>query len=353
LMETWRHASSLAQKHTQELEVLISLTRELASSLDLRQVARKVVDRALALSEADVVTVFERAPETGVLLNYHVSAGNERASAVARPDADDLTTAVATSGQAAFIADMTKNALYAERVPSTVRAIASLPLMFESNVVGVMNVVYTQPHPFTDEEMRLLNILADTAALAVHNAAMHERITQLAVTDELTGLANRRRFMEVVRQEVQRARRYSRPLTLLMIDLDRLKQINDQNGHAAGDAMLRGLADCIRSSTRATDTPARLGGDEYAALLPETSREDALIIAERLRAAVEKFSAVINGAIIHSTVSIGLVSRNPGEVTDLPSFIRLADEALYHAKTCGGNQITALETPAASAPAAN
>jgi diguanylate cyclase (GGDEF)-like protein len=208
-----------------------------------------------------------------------------------------------------------------------------------------MNVLYAQPHDFDDEEMRLLKALADTAALAVHNAAMHERITRMAVTDELTGLANRRRFMELLRQEVQRARRYSRPLTLLMIDLDRLKQINDSSGHAAGDAMLRGVADSIRTSVRATDYAARLGGDEFAALLPETDRQDALTIAERIRANVEKFSTLINAVVIQSTVSIGLVSRAAGEVTDLPSFIHQADDALYRAKAGGRNAVTAIEAP--------
>jgi diguanylate cyclase (GGDEF)-like protein len=128
-----------------------------------------------------------------------------------------------------------------------------------------------------------------------------------------------------------------------MIDLDRLKQINDQYGHAGGDAMLRGVADGLRSSLRQTDVPARLGGDEFAVLLPETGREDALAIAGRIRAYVETFRTTVNEDEIFSTVSIGLVSRNAGELTDLPSLIRLADEALYKAKSEGRNAITIAE----------
>lgn len=347
LLEQRRQASSLAQKRAQELEVLFHITRDLTASLDLQKVLRTVVDRALAITGADGVTVFERNDETGELSNYRVTAAvSERLGNMPPPRPEGLTMAVAQGGEAAFINDILKNTLYGGPAYADLRALASVPLIFEDQVVGVMNVLYAQPHDFDDEEMLLLKALADTAALAVHNAAMHERITRLAVTDELTGLANRRRFMELLRQEVQRARRYSRPLTLLMIDLDRLKQINDTHGHAAGDAMLRGVAESIRASVRATDYAARLGGDEFAALLPETGRTEALTIAERIRASVEKFSSVVNDATIHSTASIGLVSRAAGEVTDLPSFIHLADEALYRAKTGGRNAVTAIESPA-------
>lgn len=347
LLEQRRQASLLAQKRAQELEVLFHITRDLTASLDLQKVLRTVVDRALAITGADGVTVFERNGETGELSNYRVTAAvSDRLGNMPPPRPEGLTVAVAQGGEAAFIHDMLKNTLYGGDAYADLRAIASVPLIFEDQVVGVMNVLYAQPHAFDDEEMRLLKALADTAALAVHNAAMHERITRLAVTDELTGLANRRRFMEVLRQEVQRARRYSRPLTLLMIDLDRLKQINDTTGHAAGDVMLRGVADSIRASVRATDYAARLGGDEFAALLPETGRDDGLAIAERIRAQVEKFRATVNEVVIHSTVSIGLVSRAAGEVTDLPSFIHQADDALYRAKAGGRNAVTAIEAPA-------
>jgi diguanylate cyclase (GGDEF)-like protein len=347
LMEQRRQSSMLAQKRAEELEVLFHITRDLTASLDLQKVLRTVMDRALSISGADGVAVFERNDETGELTSYRVAAAvSERLGSLPPPRPEGLTLTVAQCGEAAFISDIHKNTLYRGEADRTLRAIASVPLILEGRVVGVMNVLYARPHDFDDEEMHLLKALADTAALAVHHAAMHERITRLAVTDELTGLANRRRFMELLRQEVQRARRYGRPLTLLMIDLDRLKQINDEYGHAAGDAMLRGVAECMRNNLRATDRPARLGGDEFAALLPETARAEGLVIAERIRANVEKFRTQVNSTVIHSTVSIGVASRAAGEVGDLPSFIHLADDALYQAKTGGRNAVTAIEAPA-------
>jgi diguanylate cyclase (GGDEF)-like protein len=192
--------------------------------------------------------------------------------------------------------------------------------------------------------MRMLTALADTSALAVHNATLHERIAKMAVTDELTGLANRRRFLEVLRAEVQRARRYWRPLSLLMVDLDKLKAINDQHGHDAGDAVLRGLAQWLRGTVRDTDLAARLGGDEFALLLPETGGDAALAIAERLRAGMAAWSVDANGVPVGSTVSIGLASCAAGDLPELPGFLKLADNALYRAKAAGRNSVRAAES---------
>jgi len=351
LLEQWRLASNLAQKRNQELEILSEINRELASSLNLRDVLQAVVDRALRIGEADAATIYVFNRDTGELKDYQVSAStSERLTRLPSPRSGGLTATVAKNGQAAFIANTQRHPLFADDPYPDLRAIASLPLRLDEEVVGVMNVSYIRAHEFDDGEMRLLNSVAGAAALAVRNAALHERILKLAVTDELTGLANRRRFLDAVRSEMQRSRRYGRPLTIVMVDLDRLKQINDQNGHAAGDAMLRGVAQCLRASVRETDLPARLGGDEFAVLLPETVREAALIIAERIRAAVENFSTVVEGVTIRSTVSIGLVSREAGELHDLPTLIQLADDALYRSKTGGRNAVTAVEPSAAPAP---
>jgi diguanylate cyclase (GGDEF)-like protein len=349
LMEQRRRAMNLAEKRAQELQLLSEITRELTSSLNLHDVLQAVVDRALTLGEADAVTVFVRNSETGELTDYHVSATRgQLLSELPPPRPEGLTATVSRNGEAAFITDVQRHPLYVETPYPELRSIACLPLRQEGEIIGVLNVSYLEPHQFDDDEMHLLNALADTAALAVRNAVLHERIASLAVTDDLTGLSNRRRFLQGVRHEIQRARRYQKPLTMLMVDLDQLKQTNDRHGHAAGDAMLRGVAQCLRSCVRDTDLPARLGGDEFAVLLPETDRERAVVIAERIRLAVENFQARVNNAEIHGTVSIGVVSREAGDLPDLPTFVHLADDALYKSKTGGRNSVTALELPPAS-----
>jgi len=347
LLEQWRLASRLAQRRTQELETLSEITRELTSSLDLPEVLQAVVDRALHLGGADWVAVFGVNPETGEFSDYQVSApASERLKHLPAPRPNGLTATVARTGEAAFIADAAHHPFYADGSYPDLYAIASLPLRLEDEVVGVMNVGYnTQLHQFDDQEIRLLSALADAAALAVHNAKLHERISTLAVTDDLTGLANRRRFLQVLRAELHRARRYERPLTLLMVDVDGLKQTNDHYGHGAGDAILCGVAQNLSTSIRDTDLAARLGGDEFAVLLPETPREAALSIAERIRAAIESLRIAVAGDTLCSTVSIGMVSGEANDLPDLPTFIRIADDALYKSKAMGRNALTALEMP--------
>jgi diguanylate cyclase (GGDEF)-like protein len=216
-------------------------------------------------------------------------------------------------------------------------AVASVPLKLKGAVVGVLNVAYRRPHVFDENERRMLLGLADISALAIHNAAHHERLARLAVTDDLTGLPNRRRFVETLRAEAQRARRYGRALSLLMLDLDGLKAINDQHGHAAGDAVLRSVALALRASIRETDLAARLSGDEFAVILPETEAEAALRIAERIRAGV---AGPAEAGAAAASVSVGVVSANGNTLPDLPRFLRLADEALYQAKAAGRNTIS-------------
>jgi diguanylate cyclase (GGDEF)-like protein len=160
------------------------------------------------------------------------------------------------------------------------------------------------------------------------------RLETLAVTDGLTGVFNHRRFHEALGHEVMRSTRSRRPLSVLMIDVDHFKALNDAYGHPAGDAVLRGLAEALSHELRATDLLARYGGEEFAVLLPEAPQERALQVAERLRAAVE--SKGLHGA----TVSVG-VATFPQDGESAALLLSVADGALYRAKHRGRNRVVA------------
>ena len=166
---------------------------------------------------------------------------------------------------------------------------------------------------------------------------MEAELQRLATTDPLTGLLNRRRFTEVVEQELQRVRRHPRPLTLLMLDLDHFKQINDSHGHPAGDRVLRVVTGACGQLLRSTDSFGRLGGEEFAILLPDTDRAGALEVAEKLRETVGRLLIPVEGATLRVTVSIGLVCRHTGDQS-LNGMLSLADHALYEAKSAGRNR---------------
>ena len=166
-----------------------------------------------------------------------------------------------------------------------------------------------------------------------------DRLARLATTDPLTGLSNARVFHERLRQELGRMDRYPDSLSLLVLDLDSLKHINDQGGHQAGDRALRSVARAIRNGLREIDLGARLGGDEFGVLAPRTTAESALVLGERLRALVRTAGEAASG--LGATVSIGIASLVPSRAERLApgALMAAADEALYRAKREGGDRV--------------
>jgi len=165
---------------------------------------------------------------------------------------------------------------------------------------------------------------------------LEDQLRQQAATDELTGLWNRRHFMQAGRQEIERARRYGQSLALLMIDADHFKRVNDQHGHAVGDATLKRLAQIIRETVREVDIPGRLGGEEFAVLLPNTDLDNAGAFAERLRQTIEQHAPEPSERIPPITVSIGVTAYH-STLSSFDELLRIADDALYRAKEQGRN----------------
>jgi diguanylate cyclase (GGDEF)-like protein len=213
---------------------------------------------------------------------------------------------------------------------------------------GLLTVV-RRDHPFTDGERELLQSLAAQAALALENVDLHYQIQRQAVTDELTGLANHRRFQELLGAEVEQVRRYHHPLGLIMLDIDDFKAINDTHGHPQGDLVLKAVARVLRDNSREADTPARYGGEEMALILPHTDLEGAHAIAERVRIAIEalRISSVDGDGMLRTTASVGVAATSNGSREAL---IADADAALYEAKRQGKNRTIRATGRAANVP---
>jgi diguanylate cyclase (GGDEF)-like protein len=182
---------------------------------------------------------------------------------------------------------------------------------------------------------RFFEVIASAAANALRNAQLFEEVEQRSRTDFLTGLPNHRSFQAMLSVELGRAQRYNRTVSLLIIDLDFLKEVNDRYGHPSGDMVIRTVADTIRSSCQETDFAARYGGEEFTVILPETPLSGAVRVAERIREriAAEQFPGI--GAI---TASIG-VSNYPVNAINKDDLIRAADQALYAAKNGGRDRV--------------
>ena len=191
----------------------------------------------------------------------------------------------------------------------------------------------------TDRDRMERDLLQTTEALRTANADLK----RLANTDVLTALANRRRFMEALDNEIERAERYDRPLSLVLVDMDHFKQVNDTHGHAGGDQVLRAAAGVLRSVCREVDLPARVGGEEFAILLPQTDAPGAEQVAERARARIAKgHHRAPSGAGFRVTASAGVASLGR-DVTSAEALLQHADDALYRAKAAGRNRVVAAE----------
>ncbi|HVS29282.1 MAG TPA: diguanylate cyclase, partial [Solirubrobacteraceae bacterium] len=208
----------------------------------------------------------------------------------------------------------------------------------DAPVIGVISVVRSG-RPFTATERDLFGYLGRQAAISVENVELHELVQRQAVTDELTGLSNHRRFQDLLANEVERHRRFSQPLGLVMLDIDDFKAVNDTYGHQQGDLVLREVARVLREMSREIDEPARYGGEEFAIALPQTDLEGAVIFAERVRAGISSLSVKLldQEGELRVTASFGAAALD-GAVDDKTSLVAAADAALYRAKRSGKNR---------------
>ena len=214
--------------------------------------------------------------------------------------------------------------------------------------LGVMTIARAAT-PFGDAERDVFRYLIGQASASIENVALHEMVSEQAVTDELTGLANNRAFRDAAQKEAARAARFSHPLSLLMLDIDDFKKVNDTHGHLQGDEVLRRIGSILRAESRGIDEPARYGGEEFAVALPETGSEGAVEVAERIRVRIEAEQVPFIGrdGMMRITASLGVASI-PDSASSVQALVAAADAALYAAKRGGKNRVVL--APGLSAP---
>jgi len=221
--------------------------------------------------------------------------------------------------------------LLADGTPRTMHARGEV---LRDSTVGEPRVIGTLQEVGERMPTEILGVIQDIT----ERKALESKLEQEARTDALTGCTNRRHFIELSTHEMARARRYGHDLSLLMIDIDHFKEVNDRYGHRAGDLALKHLVQICKKELREEDLVGRLGGEEFAILLPETSGARALEVAERTRVAVATTEIRSNGETIRITISLGVTTQRSAD-TDIDALLNRADRALYAAKTAGRNQV--------------
>ncbi|MBX6772921.1 MAG: GGDEF domain-containing protein, partial [Chloroflexi bacterium] len=200
------------------------------------------------------------------------------------------------------------------------------------------------PGALEPAERELMHDFVDTIGIALENVRLYAEAAHLMITDSLTGVANRRRFDQVLEEEISRARRLDYPVGLLLIDIDRFKEYNDRHGHQAGDRILQAVAQALRASVRRTDLIARYGGEEFTAILPGTPVAGLRAVGEKLRQAVRAVRLDDLPDIPGVTVSIGGAAGTPPDLS-ADILVRAADMAQYLAKRAGGDRVHVVEAP--------
>jgi diguanylate cyclase (GGDEF)-like protein len=310
---------------------------ELAGSIDLDEVLSRTLEAAGALEDADAALVMLPDAQGGKPLVATLGLSVEEAErhAITGPPDGRLARSITMS--------YTYPELEREAKPGegVIHAGLAVPLPGDTSTLGYLTVFTRRNgHDYSDEDVRELETLALRAGPAIENARRFREARQLADLDALTGLHNRRYFHETLARECARAHRYERKLALIVFDLDDFKEINDRIGHLAGDTVLAEAAERVRGVVRTADIACRVGGDEFAVILPESSLEDADQLYRRIQNAISSRPLGQGGKLF---LSAGVAELRAED--DPVAFFQRADDALYRAKEAGKGRVVSANSP--------
>jgi len=330
-----------ALKAAERSLILHRASQEIGASLNLEQLYEAIHSAAAQLmpSEAFVITILnESRQEIDVV---YLTDHKGRAPLVSTPANRGISGQLLATGKSIYIEDFFNGVpfeTFKYGDEEEVRSILAVPLKRQDGkVFGMLSAQSYEPNAYTADDQTMLELLAAHAATAIDNARLFGEVQRLAITDPLTGLYNRRHFLGAAQIEFERARRYDRPLSLMMLDLDQFKEVNDTFGHLTGDQVLIQIAARSRETLRSIDILGRFGGDEMVVLMPETELGIAYQVAERLRRNLCEPPVLVADLSLEVTASIGIVAADP-DCPDLKALLARADQALYMAKNNGRNQ---------------
>jgi diguanylate cyclase (GGDEF)-like protein len=332
----------LIRQQASELDALKRISVNLTSTLNLGNVLMIVAREAIILvKNASSVHIFlfqNNKLKFGTSLDIYGKV-NEK---IADPRPEGLTVTVVQTGGTVIVEDMQNHPLYTGAPKSWTGSIIGIPLKMGTRVVGVMNLSRSKTGSFSREELRLLQLLADQAAIAIINADLHRAVSRQAYTDILTGLPNRRALDERLEQEVQRAKRYNRPFAVVMMDLDGFKGINDSYGHDVGDQVLQRTFGLLGRNVRTVDFLARYGGDELTLILPEANFETSLVVSQKLQSLLRRLVIEMPDGVRKTFDISGGIAIYPDHARIASDLLRAADAALYRSKrTARGTFVSA------------
>ncbi|MEW6215598.1 MAG: sensor domain-containing diguanylate cyclase, partial [Nitrospirota bacterium] len=335
-----------------ELNFYKEVSRTLTSSLELNDILNTIMKKAKEMTNAEAWSVFLVDQETGEMV-FRRTEGRKKTKEMQRfrlKVGEGISGWVAQKGIPVVIPDVSRDERFSEKIDRAIRfktkSVMCVPIKSRGQVLGVLEVVNkTTGEPFTNEDLDLLIRLVDQAAIALERASLYQKMAELVITDDLTKLFNTRYLNRTIEMELLRSSRYRTSVSLIFMDIDYFKNINDRHGHLVGSKVLVEMGQLLIKNLRAVDIVARYGGDEFVIILPHTPPDAAVQIAERIRKAIERNAFLKKeGYSLKITASFGIASY-PESAKSKEELIRLADEAMYRVKYQRGNGVYAIIQP--------
>ena len=329
----------------ERLSLFHEVGKALVSNLDVQNILQVIMEKLSEFIHADnwsLLMVDEDAKE----LYFEIAIGTnaQQLKDVRLKIGEGIAGTVAQTGEPLLVADVNSDPRFAARVDEvtgmTTQSVVCVPIRAHGRILGVIELLNcVGKEEFKEDDLPLLGNLADYAAIALENARYVQRITELTITDDCTGLYNARHLRFVLDAEIYRSRRYGYEFSIIFIDLDRFKMVNDTHGHLAGSKLLSLVGDLIKSNLRLIDYAFRYGGDEFVILLPQTGKEQAFVVVRRLKDLLNSTVFLAEeGLNLKLTASFGLACF-PQDGQTRNELLLLADKAMYLAKQTRRNSI--------------
>lgn len=328
---------SQEQRKAAQLEAINLIARQTTAVLEIDELLRKVCEFLLQAFPVDHVAVLLLEEDKLVFRAHRGRLTPLFKEGVTLLDADGLCRQALRGSKPVLVNDVTSVRGYIQGFTET-RSELCIPLLSFGQTVGVLSLESANLNAFEESDVPALESVADICANAIQNAHYFERVRHMAYVDGLTGVFNRRYFEIRVQEEIERAKRYSGAMSLIMIDIDHFKRMNDEYGHLMGDDVLRQISTIFSQNLRKVDVGCRYGGEEFTIIVPETTGEDAYYVADKLRRVIQ--TTVFPGVPSAVTISAGVASY-PANGDNRDALIKAADEALYSAKQSGRNTVVA------------
>lgn len=335
------------EESLKELSILYNVSQAMTASIDPEELCNllgEVITKNVGVQDFAILLID---PETRQL-EVKAALGfkrNELVRSLSFQVGEGITGKAVADKKAVYIPDTSLDPAYLhyKGVKEEGGSFLCLPIVAKDRVLGAVNFSRNDIHAFGEGEIKVLTTIVAQVAIAMENARLYATTKELSLTDELTKVYNRRHFHKMLEMEFKRARRFGRPLSLLMIDVDHFKHFNDTFGHLEGDHVLVDIAKTLSDNLREVDTIARYGGEEFAVILPNTPEPDARQVASKLKEWVEKLPMSPDlPKKTRVTVSVGVSTLHP-EADSIEGLINHADIALYRAKSRGRNRVVVFQ----------